>query len=302
MAEPVATGRVTAAGEPAQGRALRLPIRPAVVLIASAVVALVSWTSIALRLPWIIAVIAMLLAVVVTVWATLSAIVRRSVFVAPLAICLVAALNPAALAGLGSYVERHAGVVSVTLDRGVVLWAKYPGIAGWDAPQDPQAVDTTALAQSVQRALRTAIGTLTTAYGWAWQIGPGDVGVTAIPNGFGGDSLFERIDAPRWTTDAFDGSEEQRAALLAAAEASAAELGLTEVSDPSGDVASGDGSRAWAAEGQTLTLTIEGSHVSLSYTGGPFLSPRTLPGEFETAMRGYEGLPLPPTIVTPELP
>ena len=227
---------------------------------------------------------------------------RRSVFVAPLAICLVAAMNPAALSGLGGYVERHAGVVSFAFDRGIVLWAKYPGIAWWDAPQDPQSVDTIALAQSVQRALRTAVGALSTAYGWTWQIGDGEVGVRPIPNGFGGDSLFERVDAPRWTTEEFDGSDGQRVALLAAAEASAAELGLTQVANPSGDVTTGDGSRTWSADAQTLTLTVEGSRVSLTYAGGPFLSTRTVPGELETALSGYEGLPLPPTIVTPDLP
>lgn len=293
---------MTATVEQTAGRSIRIPLRPGLILACAVVVVLVSWVSIAFRLPWIIAAIAMLLAVLVTVWGTLSAIVRRSLFVAPLAICLVAAGNPATLAGLGSYVERHAGVLSVTLDRGIVLWAKYPGIAGWDAPTDPQPVDTIALAKNVQRALRTAIGSLTTAYGWAWQIGDGDVGVTPIPNGFGGNSMFERVDAPRWTTDAFDGSDEQRAAAIATAEASAAELGLTQASDTAGAVDTGDGTRSWSADSQTLTLTITGSRVTLTYVGGPFLSTLSLPGEFETASSGYAGLPLPPTIVTPDVP
>ncbi|WP_439591081.1 hypothetical protein [Microbacterium sp.] len=285
-----------------QGRPVRLPTRPALVLGVAVVVAVLSAVVVATGMPWVVGLLVMIVAIVVTIWATLSAVVRRSLFVAPLAICLVAVGNPAVLAGVGSYVERSVGVVTLSPDRGFVLWSLYPGIAGWDAPDAPEAVDTPRLAQSVQRALRSAVGVLTDAYGYAWQIGDGQVGIASIENGFGGPSMFERIDAPLWTTADFDGSSAQRAAVVAAAAASAAELGLTDASDAAGDVDTGDGTRQWSADNQTLTLSIEGPRIELSYTGGPFLAPTSLPGEYEDLMRAFEGLTPPPTIVTPDVP
>lgn len=285
-----------------QGRRVRVPIRPALVLGVAAVVAVVSGVVVATGLPWVVGLLVMIVAVAATIWATLSAVVRRSLVVAPLAICLLAVGNPAVLAGVGSYVERSVGVVTFSPDRGFVLWSLYPGIVGWDAPDAPDAVDTPVLAQSVQRALRSAVGVLTDAYGYAWRIGDGQVGIAPIANGFGGYSMFERVDAPLWTTSDFDGSEGQRSAIVAAAAASAAELGLTDAADSAGDVDTGDGTREWSADGQTLTLTLAGAQIELSYTGGPFLAPTSLPGEFEDRLRGFEGLPLPSTIVTPDVP
>ncbi|GAA1922480.1 hypothetical protein GCM10009775_13680 [Microbacterium aoyamense] len=290
------------APEPAEGRPVRIPLRPATILLVALVVVAVSFFVVLTRLPWIVGLVLMLVAVVVTIWATLSAVVRRSLFVAPLAVCLVAVGNPAVLAGAGAFVERNVGVVTVSFDRGVVPWALYPGIAGWEAPQAPEVVDTPALAQTVQRALRSAVGALSADYAYTWQVGDGRVGIAPIANGFGGDSMFQRIDAPRWTTSDFDESAEQRAAIVAAAAASAAELGLMQATEAAGDVDTGDGTREWTDEGQTFTLTLEGQRVALSYTGGPFLAPQSLPGEFQRSMRAYEALTLPPPIVTPNLP
>lgn len=293
---------MSASAQDAGGRPVRIPLRPALVLGVAFVVVLVAGVTVVARLPWIVGALVMVAAVGVTVWATLSAVVRRSLVVAPLAICLLAVGNPAVLTGLGSYVERNAGVITFSFDRGVVLWASYPGISGWDAPDDPQTVDTPRLAQTVQRALRTAVGVMSDEYAWAWQIGEGEVGIRPIANGFGGDSMFQRVDAPLWTTTDFDGSDGQRASLVAAVAASAAELGLTDVVDASGDVGTGDGTRRWIADAQALTLTVDGAHVALGYSGGPFLAPTILPGEFERAREAYEGLTPPPTIVTPDLP
>ncbi|WP_404430029.1 hypothetical protein LG299_10685 [Microbacterium lacus] len=289
----------------APARSIRFPLslRPATVLVAAAIVAVVSWMSVAFRAPWPIVAVLTVAALAVLVWASLSAIGRRSLVVAPLAVCLAVMGNPLTTAGLGSYVERHAGVITLSLRDGIVLWKAYPGIAGWE-PSTPatQPVDTTGLAMDVQRVLRDVVGEMSDAYGYVWQVGDGQVGISIIANGFGGGSLFERVDAPLWQTSDFDGSPAQRATLVASTTASAEELGLTTVADPSGDVGSADGIRTWSGEAQRLTLTIDDSTVTLTYVGGPFLGSTTLPGEYLRGMQGFADLPLPPTIEEPNIP
>ncbi len=300
MSASAQTGRAAASG-----RSIRspLPLRPATVLAAAAIVAVASWISVGLRAPWPIIAVLTVAALAVLVWASLSAIGRRSLVVAPLAVCLAVMGNPLTTAGLGSYVERHAGVITVSLRDGVVLWKTYPGIAGWE-PTAPavQPVDTPGLAMDVQRVLRDVVGEMSDAYGYAWEVGNSEVGITPIANGFGGRSFFERVDAPLWQTSDFDGSPAQRTTLLESTSASAGELGLTTAADPSGDVDSADGVRTWTDDAQRLTLTIEGSAVTLTYVGGPFLGSGTLPGEYLREMQRFVDLPLPPTIEEPNVP
>lgn len=288
-----------------QARGIRSPLslRPAITLASAAIVAVVSWVSVALGAPWPIIAVLTVAAVAVMVWASLSAIGRRSLVVAPLAVCLAVLGNPLITSGIDSYVERHAGVITVSLDHGLVLWKTYPGIPGWQ-PSSPatQPVDTPGIAMNVQRALRDVVGDMSNSYGYTWEIGDGQVGIAPIANGFGGTSLFERVDAPLWQTTDFDGSADQRAAVVASTTTSAASLGLTAVADPEGDVDTGDGIRTWSDEAQQLTLTIEGSSVTLTYVGGPFLRASTIPGEYLRAMQAFEGIPLPPTIEEPNIP
>lgn len=295
----------TTDGPTPQARGIRSPLslRPALTLASAAIVAVVSWVAVALGAPWPIIAVLTVVALAVMVWASLSAIGRRSLVVAPLAVCLAVMGNPLITSGLASYVERHAGVITVSLDHGLVLWKTYPGIAGWE-PSSPatQPVDTPGIAMNVQRALRDVVGDMSDSYGYTWEIGDGQVGIAPIANGFGGNSLFERVDAPLWQTTDFDGSADQRAAVVASTVTSAQSLALTTVANPDGNVDTGDGTRTWSDETQQLTLTIEGSTVMLTYVGGPFLAASTIPGEYLRAMQGFEGIPLPPTIEDPNIP
>jgi len=286
----------------APARRPRLTRRPAVVLAAAVVIAVVSFLVVTLRLPWPVGAVLVVIVLLATVWATLSAIARRSLFVAPLAVCILALGNPVILSGLGSYVQTHAGVITVSLDRGLVLWANYPGIAGWEAPASPTSVDTVRLATEVQNALRVSVGELSDAYGYAWSIGEGTVGIQRIPNGYGGRSLFERVDAPLWQTSDFDGSADQRMAVVQSAAAAAATLELTDIGDSDGDVDTGDGTRTWSSGDATLMLTIEGDTVSLTYTAGPYLTRDAVLGEFPRSMRGFDGLTRPAPLETPDVP
>jgi len=275
--------------------------RPAFVLVAAGVVAVASLAAALAGAGW--ATIPLVVAaLVVLVLATLVAMRRDSRVLAPLAIALVALCNPVVLGGLTDHVRDQVGVVTVAPDRGLVLWATYPGIAGWDAPAVPASVDTTALAQAVPRVVRGVVDATGREFGWSWSLGDEvPQGARAIANGFGGASMFWRIDSPRWTTADFDGSGAQRAALLGAVDSAAAALETGEVSDTTGDVDAGDGVRAWTdGRGGVLTLEIAGGDVAVVYAGGPFLAGD--PAEFAERMAGFAGLELPAPLVRPDLP
>lgn len=277
--------------------------RPRTALLVAIVVAAASVLASLAGAGWGIGLGLMVLAVAVTVWATIAAVRRDSVFVAPLAIVLVAVLNPLVLSGLAAHIQERAGVITFAFDRGLVLWSTYPGIAGWDAPEDAAPVNTTALAQAEQRALRGAVEATTAAHGWVWSIGEGAAGVFRIANGYGGDSLFERVDSPVWTSEDFDGSAPQRDLLLSSAQTAAAALELTTVTEAEGDVTTGDGMRRWDdGAGGVMTLRVAGSRVTLQYTGGPFLSGSSSAAEYRLARSGFEGLQPPAPIEEPDLP
>jgi|GEM_PF-1411233 len=284
-----------------ESTAARFLPRPATVLAAAAVVAIASVAAALAGAGW--ATIPLCAAaLVVLVCATLVAMRRDSHAVAPLAIALVALLNPLVLGGLTDHVREQVGVVTLAPDRGLVLWATYPGIAGWDGPDAPAAVDTTALAQAVPRVMRGIVDATGRGHGWSWSLGDEvQPGAQAIANGFGGSSMFWRIDSPRWTTGDFDGSDAQRATLLAAVAGAAAALEAGEVVDVRGDVGAADGVRVWRdGRGGELTLTIAGADVIAVYAGGPFLAGD--PAEFDARMAGFAGLDLPEPIAQPDLP
>lgn len=286
-----------------RGTGLRAVPRPRTALLVAIVVAAASVLASLAGAGWGIGLVLMLLAIGVTVWATVAAVRRDSVLVAPLAIVLVAVLNPLVLSGLGAHIRERAGVITFAFDRGLVLWSTYPGIAGWDAPEDATPVNTTGLAQAEQRALRGTVEATTAAYGWVWSLGEGAAGVFRIANGYGGESLFERVDSPVWTSEDFDGSAPQRDLLLSSAQSAAAALELTTITETEGDVAGGDGVRQWDdGAGGVMTLRVAGSRVTLRYTGGPFLSGSSSAAEYRLARSGFEGLEPPAPIEEPDLP
>lgn len=300
-----ATRPVTATpAAPAAGpTGLRGIPRPLTTLLVALVVAAASIVAFLAGAGWGVGLVLMLLAIAATVWATVAAVRRDSVFVAPLAIVLLAVLNPLVLSGLSAHIQERAGVITFAFDRGLVLWATYPGIAGWDAPEDATPVNTAGLAQAEQRALRSVVEATTAAHGWVWSIGEGAAGVFRIANGFGGPSLFERVDSPVWTSDDFDGSAPQRELLLSSAQSAADALELRTVTDVEGDVATGDGVRHWDdGAGGVMSLTIAGARVTLQYTGGPFLSGGSSAAEYQLARSGFAGLQPPAPIEEPDLP
>ena len=273
---------------------LRRVSRPIFVLIAGIMLAVLSWVATAADWPLIVTVVLAAACVLAIALAGLGAVAWRSVVVAPLAVCILAFGNPLAAHAMGTFVDREVGPVSVTADWGLVFWELYPGIAGWDAPDPLPRADATTLARTAQAAIRSVVGDLTTSFGYAWSVPTDDAaGVAAIENGFGGTSMFVRVDVPQWTTEDFDGSPAQRAAILASAGGAAAQLQLTEVQNPSGDVETSDGVRTWGSSEQLLTLTIDGPRVSLVFTAGPFLSDGYLPEEYERSLRSFEGLTAP---------
>lgn len=277
--------------------------RPVLVLIAAVVFAILSWASVVAGWPSVISIVLGVVCILAVVVAGFSAVTWRSAVVAPLAVCILALGNPLAAHAMSTFVDREVGPVTVTADRGLAFWELYPGIAGWDAPSPLPRADATSLARTAQSAIRTVVSDLTASFGYAWSVPTDDVaGVTAIANGFGGTSLFVRVDVPEWTSPDFDGSPTQREAVLASAAGAAAQLQLTDVQDVSGDVETSDGVRTWGTPEQRLTLTIERSSVSLVFSAGPFLRDGYLPEEYERSLRSFEGLTAPEPRVQSELP
>jgi len=272
-------------------------MRARTLLGAAIVIGALSIVALILDLGWIVGAVLALAALAVIVVGPFIAMRRRSFVVAPLAIALVSLLNPLILGGITAHVTNLIGVV--TLQRGLVLWADYPGIVGWDAPDELTVVDPGALARQTQDVTRDVVDTLSSEYGWSWSIGESVGGTQSIANGFGGPSVFVRIDSATWTTADFDGSEEQAQGLLAAMQSAADELGLTTVGDAIGEESGGEAT--WSdGRGGVLTLSYDGSEVSFWYIGGPFSTVST--EEYDALLEPYAGLGLPEPIVEPDLP
>lgn len=292
----VLTGLEAPAAAPARRASAWPPfVAAAIVAVLAAVVALLRW-------PTAVAVVLMVAAVAVTVWATWIAVRRPSLVVAPLAVCLVAIGNPLALGGMAVNLEAHAGVITVRTEGGfgLVFWKQYPGVAGWTAPADPQPVDTVAFASMVQAAVRSVVDSTTTAFGLTWTVESGPSGLQPLPNGYGGESLFDRVDSALWHTS-LDGSVAARTALLEAARAAAETLQLGDET-VSGDPATGTGTVAWSDSGGVLTLELVDDAVTVGYSGGPFLKSTALPGELAQRLAAFRGLTPPEPLVQPDIP
>ncbi|WP_344739643.1 hypothetical protein [Microbacterium awajiense] len=274
--------------------------RPRVALAAGGLAASAAVVAAMLQAPWPVLTLIGITAIAVAVLATLVAVRRDSRVVAPLAVALVALVNPVVLTAVSDHVVARVGVVSFTLDRGFVLWGVYPGIAGWDPPADPPLVDIGGIARTSQDAVRDVVDATSSAFGWAWRVGDQPSGARAIVNGWGGVSAFWRIDSPTWISD--DAGDLGRRAVLTDAVAGAAErLDLPFEADVDGDVDTGDGVRAWSDDlGGTLFLQIAGARATVWYTGGPFLA--TTVEDFEERLEPFEGLLPPATIEEPDLP
>jgi hypothetical protein len=269
----------------------------------AAVVAVLSVAGALLRWPAPVEVSLIVAAIVVTLWAAWAVIRRPSLVVAPLAVCLVAFGNPLALGGMATNIEAHAGLITVRTDGGfgLVFWKQYPGVAGWTAPPDPQPVDTVAFAASVQAAVRSIIDDTTSAFGLTWTVASRPSGLMPLSNGYGGRSMFDRVDSAQWHTT-LDGSAAQRAALLHTTRAAAAALQLGDENAVSGDPLTGTGTTTWSDADGELTLILDADAVTVSYSGGPLLTGTSLPGEFERRMADFAGLTPPPPLVAPGVP
>ena len=276
--------------------------RPRVVLIAALVVAALSAIWLTTGRNIVLGGVLLAAAALVVVWATAVAMRRASTVIAPLAVILVVVCNPAVLGVYSTHLDDRVGRMTLSPESGLVFWQQYPGIAGWEAPAVPVQVDTTTLVRTVQSSFREAIDRLSGEYSWSWEVGE-VTGVSPVPNGFGGASMFHRIDAPVWSSSDFDGSEAQRTALLEAAETIAAQLALPTVADPIGDVAAGDGVRTWSDDlGGTFRLTVQGSAVSLEFVGGPYFGVQSSLEEYAAARDFFDRLELPEPLYIPELP
>lgn len=274
--------------------------RPRVVLAAAGVAASAAVVAAMLQAAWPVLALIGVAAVAVVMLATLVAMRRDSRVVAPLAVALVALVNPVVLAAVSDHVVARVGVVSFGFDRGFVLWGTYPGIAGWEPPADPPLVDIGGIARTSQNAVRDVVDATSDAYGWAWRVGDEASGARAIVNGWGGASVFWRIDSPTWIS-ADAGDVAQRAVLTDAAAGAAERLDLPLEDDVDGDVDTGDGVRTWSDDlGGTLFLQVAGAQATLWYTGGPFLA--TTVADFDARLEPFAGLTPPATIEQPDLP
>lgn len=280
--------------------AVRRPVWP--VLAAAAVLAAVSAVLGFAHGPWWAKLVVLLAAIAVTAWAAWLAVRRPSLVIAPLAVCLLAIGNPLALALLGVNVETHAGLVLPRSDGfGLVFWKRYPGIAGWQAPAHPVPFDAVPYLRAVQAAIDQATGELSTRYRLTWRVEPGPTGITPIANGYGGASMFQRADAPTWVSR-LDGSAQQHDAVVAAARAAAARIGLPDEHVAAGDPLRGDGTLRFSDARGALRLVFLADVVTLAYTGGPFLASAWIPGEFEQRMAAFAGLAQPAPLIAPNWP
>lgn len=275
--------------------------RAGLVLLVAVVVAAFALAGAALRWPFPVEVVLLALAVVVTGWAAWVAVRRPSLVLAPLAVCILALGNPATLAGTTAFVQDHAGVITVRTQDGfgLVFWKQYPGVAGWTAPADPAPVDTVAFAASAQAAVRGIVDALS-AEGREWTASSTPSGLQLLPNGYGGPSMFDRVDSAEWHTT-LDGSAAQRATLLAAARETAQALGLADEQVVTGDPLSGTATTTWSDADGVLTLVLADDAVTVSYSGGPFLRATALPGEFAQRMSAFAGLTPPAPLVAPDV-
>jgi hypothetical protein len=272
-------------------------------LVVAAAIAVVSCIAALGRWPAPVQTGLFVVAALATGWAAWTSVRRPSVVIAPLAVCLLALGNPLSLGGIASNVEAHAGIITVRTEGGfgLVFWKEYPGVAGWSAPSDPQPVQTVAFATQVQAAVRGVVTAMSDAYGLTWTAGQGRTGVESLPNGFGGLSMFDRVDSAQWRTT-LDGSAAQRTALVAATRTAANALGLADEAGSADDIAAGTGTMTWQDPGGVLTLMLAGDAVTLQYSGGPFLRGTSLPGEYEQRMAGFAGLTPPTPLNMPDVP
>lgn len=282
---------------PAERRRPRLwPVLVAAVAVAAGSIV---WNLIAG--PSALAVALMVAAGAVTLWAAWIGVRRPSLVAAPLAVCLVALGNPLALAGMSAGVIESAGLITARSDGfGLVFWQKYPGIAGWQAPDAPEPVDGVGMATTVQAAVRSVVTTTSEDFGLTWRVSPEQSGVAAIPNGYGGASWFTRVDSAVWKTTT-DASAAQRTGIIEAARAAAQTLALGAETAAAGDPRTGDGSLTWSDADGVLTLAFAGADATLSYSGGPFLAALST-SEYQRAMAGFAGQQPPKPLYLPDIP
>jgi hypothetical protein len=225
-------------------------------------------------------------------YAAWLAIRRGARVLAPIAICILALLNPAVINGAVANVQTYAGLVRADPNQfGLVFWKLYPGIAGWAAPEHPIPFDTTGRLRTVQSAMTAAKTTLSAEFGQTWTTDDSEVGVLPVENGYGGRSMFVRIVPAPWQTQLV-GAADERATMIDEFGALAASLGLN-AEQKVGEPATGDGTLSWAAADEELTLRFEGDRAALTFVGGPFLQSTAFRGEFESRMRPFEGIPQP---------
>lgn len=235
-------------------------------------------------------------------WAAFVAVRQRSYVVAPIAIAVLVAMNPVVLGAIGSVAEDRLGRVSYEADTGVVFWQQYPGIAGWTAPAEPLHADTDDLVSTAHAHMTLAVETLAAESDWAWEATE-PAALTPIPNGFGGGSLFDRIDGPVWSATGFGRTDAERALLLDVAAGLAEKLRLPVIADSVGNVETGSGVRGWSGDsGCVLTLTIDGGIVRFSFSGGPYLRAGVSVDEYATALAPFARVTLPDPIFLPALP
>ncbi len=271
-------------------------------LAGAAVIAVLSAVLGLAQAPWWLRIIVLLLAVALTAWAAWLAVRRPSLVIAPLAVCLLAIGNPLALAGFSVNVETHAGLVLPRPDGfGLVFWKRYPGIAGWRAPAHPRPFDAQTYLRTVQAAMDAATGDLSTRFHLTWRVQPGLTGITPITNGYGGMSMFQRADAPTWTSQ-LDGTTVQHDAMIAAARQAAQRIGLPREQVGAGDPLHGDGLLRFSDDRGALTLSFRAGAVAFGYRGGPFLANTWIPGEFEQRMDAFADLPQPAPLIAPNWP
>ncbi len=291
-AHPMSTGQTA---QPRVARARTVMVAALAVAVASILWFMLGQSPVA-------AVVLVVVALVLVGWAAFVAVRRESMVVAPAAVVILALCNPLVMGAYAQHLDERVGRMSFEFSRGIVFWHHYPDIVGWEAPSPLPKVDTGALVRAVQSGSRAAILSVSAELDWSWRVGK-ITGLSMIPNGFGGNSMFQRVDMPTWSTDDYDGSTEQREVLMAAVELFAQELWPDSEVTVSAAVTSGVYERVWADDlGGRLSLTLHGEHVELAFRGGPYFSANASLEEYEERRADFAGLTPPTPIFIPELP
>lgn len=194
-----------------------------------ALVLLVMWAAGATDAIYGVAVLAMQLAVVVTVIAALVSPRNRGVAAAALAVVLLVNVGTV---GAASALMRPAGTAS---DPETDRWAAYPGIKGQTADEILARTSLEEAQSTAEEVMAEIRERLTARYGFAWVQGRSE-STRAERNGYGGESMLVQFSSDVWSTTEPVTDHQLKLDAMATIDAVLVDYGfftLTPLNDPS---------------------------------------------------------------------